>query len=116
MKKQGSSSLPKIGLVGLAAKKIHPVVKKNSSVNDQRKILAGLSLKGGEKNQDVLLPPVGLRQTRLAPTASLQGLKIMAQAKMVETIKEIGGTSSKTPVDEDEDVESVGGSSTYKEG
>ncbi|KAL2456714.1 hypothetical protein Fot_56711 [Forsythia ovata] len=41
-----SSSLPKIGLVGLAAKRIPLVVKKKSSDNDQKRTLAGLSLKG----------------------------------------------------------------------
>ncbi|KAL2557643.1 Uncharacterized protein Fot_02382 [Forsythia ovata] len=53
MKKQGSSTLPKIGLVDLAPKKIHPVVKKRSSDNEQKR----LSLKSGEKNQDALSTP-----------------------------------------------------------
>ncbi|KAL2551661.1 hypothetical protein Fot_05568 [Forsythia ovata] len=58
MKKQGSSTLPKIGL---AAKKITPVVKKKSSDNEQKRVLVGLSLKGGEKNQDVPPNPVDPR-------------------------------------------------------
>ncbi|KAL2502394.1 hypothetical protein Fot_36242 [Forsythia ovata] len=65
---QRSSTLPKSGLAGLAAKRIHSVVKNKSSDNDQKKILAGLSLKGGEKNQDVPPAPVDPRQTILAPT------------------------------------------------
>ncbi|KAL2509102.1 hypothetical protein Fot_32749 [Forsythia ovata] len=51
----GLSSLPKIGLAGIAAKKIPLVAKKNFSGNDQKRILVGLSLKGGEKDQDA--PP-----------------------------------------------------------
>ncbi|KAL2488672.1 hypothetical protein Fot_41964 [Forsythia ovata] len=106
----GSSLLPKIGLAGLAAKKIPPVVKKESSNNDQKKILTSLSLNGGEKNQDAPPTLVDPRQTHLAPTASSQGLKIMAQkqevgVKIVETIKERCELSSRTPVDEDDDVE-----------
>ncbi|KAL2502354.1 Plus3 domain-containing protein [Forsythia ovata] len=65
---QRSSTLPKSGLAGLAAKRIPSVVKNKSSDNDQKKILAGLSLKGGEKNQDVPPAPVDPRQTILAPT------------------------------------------------
>ncbi|KAL2552286.1 Uncharacterized protein Fot_05905 [Forsythia ovata] len=75
----GSSSLPKIDLASLAAKKIPSVVKKKSSDNDQRRILAGLSLKGGEKNQDTLSTSTDPKQTSLVPTASPQGLQIMVQ-------------------------------------
>ncbi|KAL2528745.1 Uncharacterized protein Fot_21346 [Forsythia ovata] len=51
----GSSSLPKIGLAGLAAKKIPPVAKKKSSDNYKKRILARLSLKDREKDKDA--PP-----------------------------------------------------------
>ncbi|KAL2538426.1 hypothetical protein Fot_19817 [Forsythia ovata] len=66
----GLSSLPKIGLAGLASKKIPPVVKKKSSDNDQKRTFAGLSLKGGEKDQDVPTVPFDMRQTVLVPSAS----------------------------------------------
>ncbi|KAL2529664.1 hypothetical protein Fot_22265 [Forsythia ovata] len=61
----GSSLLPKIGLEGLAAKKIPPVAKKKSSDNDQKRILPGLSLKGGEKDKDDPPASSDLRQTIL---------------------------------------------------
>ncbi|KAL2508735.1 hypothetical protein Fot_32382 [Forsythia ovata] len=106
----GSSTLPKIGLASLVAKEIPSVVKNKSLDNGQKKIFSGLILKGGEKNQNILPASVDLRQTILAPTASPQGLRIMAQKqevgiKRMETNKEKGGVSSKMPVDEDEDVE-----------
>ncbi|KAL2553343.1 hypothetical protein Fot_06962 [Forsythia ovata] len=105
-----SSTLPKNGLAGLASKMIPLVVKNKYLDNDKKKILAGLSLKGGEKNQDVSPAPVNLRQTILAPTASLEGLRIMEQkqelgVKRIETSKEKWRVSSKMPMDEDEDVE-----------
>ncbi|KAL2529456.1 hypothetical protein Fot_22057 [Forsythia ovata] len=102
--------MPKIRLAGLAAKRIHPVVKKKSSDNDQKKIIAGLSLKGGEKSQDVPTVAVDLRQTTLVLTASPQGLQIMVHkrelgVKRVEKdkAKEVG--SSRIIVGDDEDVE-----------
>ncbi|KAL2544522.1 Uncharacterized protein Fot_13755 [Forsythia ovata] len=111
----GSSSLPKIGLAGLAAKKIPLVAKKKSSDNDQKRILAGLSLKDGEKDKDA--PPASFdpRQTVLVPSASSQGLQIMVQkqeldAKRVEKAKSKGagsdvGRSSKRPLDDEDDLE-----------
>ncbi|KAL2520850.1 hypothetical protein Fot_24796 [Forsythia ovata] len=108
----GSSLLPNIGLAGLAAKKIPLVVKKKSSDNDQKRILTGLSLKGREKDQNVLPIPSNLKQTTLVPTASPQGLQIMVQkqelgAKKTEKGKtngagsEIGGSSKRSMRNED---------------
>ncbi|KAL2544575.1 hypothetical protein Fot_13808 [Forsythia ovata] len=109
------SETDSIGLAGLAAKKIPPVAKKKSSDNDQKMILAGLSLKGGEKDKDA--PPASSdpRQTVLVPSASSQGLQIMVQkqelgAKRVEKAKSKGagsnvGRSSKQPLEDDDDLE-----------
>ncbi|KAL2502283.1 hypothetical protein Fot_36131 [Forsythia ovata] len=111
----GSSSLPKIGLAGLATKKILPVVKKKSSDNDQKKILFGLSLKSGEKDQDVPTVPSNPRQTVLVPSISPLGLQIMVQKQELGTnetekkkTKGTGsdiGQSSKWPLEDDDDLE-----------
>ncbi|KAL2456120.1 hypothetical protein Fot_28704 [Forsythia ovata] len=46
------STLPKIGLDGLAAKKISPVMKGKSVDHDQKRTLARLSPKDREKDQE----------------------------------------------------------------
>ncbi|KAL2529697.1 hypothetical protein Fot_22298 [Forsythia ovata] len=90
----GSSLLPKIGLAGLAAKKIPPVAKKKSLDNDQKRILLGLSLKGGEKKKDDPLASYDLRQTILrAEEANAKGA-----GSDVER-------SSKLPLRDDDDLE-----------
>ncbi|KAL2529820.1 hypothetical protein Fot_22421 [Forsythia ovata] len=73
----GSSSLPQFGLASLAAKKIPLMVQKKSSYNDQKRTLVGLSLNGGEKDQDVPTTTSDPRQTILVPSTSPQGLQIM---------------------------------------
>ncbi|KAL2551756.1 hypothetical protein Fot_05465 [Forsythia ovata] len=109
----GSSSLSKIVLAGLAAKKIPPVLKKNSLNNDQKRILVGLSLKGGEKYQDAHLAPSDLMQTTLIPTASLHDLQIMVQNQELGAIKtekekikgansDVGGSSKQSLRDKDD--------------
>ncbi|KAL2489264.1 hypothetical protein Fot_42556 [Forsythia ovata] len=51
MKRLESNALPKIGLAGLAAKKIHPVMKGKTNDHDQKRTLSKLSFKAGEKDQ-----------------------------------------------------------------
>ncbi|KAL2529160.1 hypothetical protein Fot_21761 [Forsythia ovata] len=65
-----SSSLPKIGLASLAAKKIHLVMKKRSFDQDHKKNITGLSLKGREKDKNVVPTLIDFRQTFLVPTGS----------------------------------------------
>ncbi|KAL2474073.1 hypothetical protein Fot_49809 [Forsythia ovata] len=86
-----------------------------SSDNDQKRILAGLSLKGGEKDKDVLPASSDPRQTVFVPSASSQGLQIMVQkqelgSKRAEKVKakRAGldvGRSSKQPLGDDDDLE-----------
>ncbi|KAL2529193.1 hypothetical protein Fot_21794 [Forsythia ovata] len=83
MKKQGSSTLPKIWLASLAAKKIPPVMKEKSSNHDHKMTLTSLSLKGGEKDQDTTLVPTDSRQTVLVSIALSQGLQLTLQKQEV---------------------------------
>ncbi|KAL2509110.1 hypothetical protein Fot_05036 [Forsythia ovata] len=49
MKRQGSNILPNIGLAGLAAKKIPPIVRWKEADKNQKKELVRLSLKSSEQ-------------------------------------------------------------------
>ncbi|KAL2551684.1 hypothetical protein Fot_05303 [Forsythia ovata] len=79
--------------------------------------LTGLSLKGGEKNQDASPVFIDPRQTTLVHIASPQGLQIMVQKKELgakrmdrEKVKEVGsevGASSRPSVENDKDAENL---------
>ncbi|KAL2493893.1 Uncharacterized protein Fot_37650 [Forsythia ovata] len=51
IKRSWSNAFPKIKLAGLAAKNILPVMKEKTIDHDQKRSLAGLSLKAREKSQ-----------------------------------------------------------------
>ncbi|KAL2500713.1 Uncharacterized protein Fot_34561 [Forsythia ovata] len=81
----GSSTLLKIGLAGLAAKKIPPVMMTKTADNDQKRTLVELSFKDREKDQHTAPANTDPRQTTLVSTISSQGLQIMVQKQEVET-------------------------------
>ncbi|KAL2494270.1 hypothetical protein Fot_38027 [Forsythia ovata] len=73
---------------GLAANKILQVMKEKSDDHDQKRTFAGLSLKGGEKEQHNAPTSSDLRQTTLVPNISSQGLQLMVQKQ------ELGGAEA----------------------
>ncbi|KAL2545308.1 hypothetical protein Fot_14541 [Forsythia ovata] len=89
--------------------------EKMYSDNDQKKTIARLSLKGGEKGQDASMAPSNPKQTVLVPSASSQGLQLMVQKRELgikkakeEKAKEVSsevGVSSKPSLGDEDDVE-----------
>ncbi|KAL2508917.1 hypothetical protein Fot_32564 [Forsythia ovata] len=102
IKKQGSSSLPKIGMASLASKKIPRMMKKKSFANDQKRTLVGLSLKGGEKDQDTAHVSTYPRVCKLWHKSKIWGPREWRRKKTKEAGSEVGGSSKRSQRNEDD--------------